>query len=329
MTQSDPPSNFTTSQKAPKRIDLNLRGFRQYGIIFAFLAVFAILSLLTNAFATTRNMLNVLDQASQVGLAALGVTMTIIAGSFDLSLGAIFAASGCAAAIVAGFGYPELGLLTGILLGLLLGISNGLIITKLRINSFVATLATALIIQGIAYVLTNGLLIQIRDERFSTLGRGYLLGIKYPIFVFFGFAIVVWFLLSRTTLGRYIFAIGGNEEAARLSGIRTDLIRTLTFAISGLSAGIAGVIGASRISTGQANVGDSITLSAIAAVVIGGTSILGGEGAIWRTLFGVLLLQLISNGMNILDIAPFYQKIVQGAIILFAVALDALRQRRS
>jgi ribose transport system permease protein len=329
MTQSDQPSNFTTSQKAPKRIDLNLRGFRQYGIIFAFLAVFAILSLLTNAFATTRNMLNVLDQASQVGLAALGVTMTIIAGSFDLSLGAIFAASGCAAAIVAGFGYPELGLLTGILLGLLLGISNGLIITKLRINSFVATLATALIIQGIAYVLTNGLLIQIRDERFSTLGRGYLLGIKYPIFVFFGFAIVVWFLLSRTTLGRYIYAIGGNEEAARLSGIRTDLIRTLTFAISGLSAGIAGVIGASRISTGQANVGDSITLSAIAAVVIGGTSILGGEGAIWRTLFGVLLLQLISNGMNILNIAPFYQKIVQGTIILFAVALDALRQRRS
>jgi ribose transport system permease protein len=114
-----------------------------------------------------------------------------------------------------------------------------------------------------------------------------------------------------------------------LSGIRTDLIRTLTFAISGLSAGLAGVIGASRISTGQANVGDSLTMSAIAAVVIGGTSILGGEGAVWRTLFGVLLLQLISNGMNILDIAPFYQKIVQGAIILFAVALDAIRQRRS
>jgi ribose transport system permease protein len=329
MTQSEPLPNITTGEKAPKRVALNLGALRQYGIIFAFLAVFAILSLLTDAFATTRNMLNVLDQASQVGLAALGVTMTIIGGCFDLSLGAVFAASGCAAAIIAGFGYPELGLLVGILLGLLLGVGNGLVVTKLKINSFVATLATGLIIQGIAYVITNGLLIQIKDERFSTLGRGYLLGVKNPIYVFFGFAIVVWFLLSRTSFGRYVFALGGNEEAARLSGIRTDLICTLTFAISGLSAGLAGVIGASRISTGQANVGDSLTMSAIAAVVIGGTSILGGEGAVWRTLFGVLLLQLISNGMNILDIAPFYQKIVQGAIILFAVALDAIRQRRS
>lgn len=327
MTDSDSPPTVSTDVQAP-RFRLNLGILRQYGIVFAFVVVFATLSILTEAFATTRNMLNVLDQASQVGLAALGVTVTIIGGGFDLSLGAVFAATGATAAFVARAGYPELGLAVGAILGLFLGALNGLVITGFRINSFVATLATALIIRGIAYVLTNGLLIQIEDPRFAWLGRGRFLQAKIPVYCFFGFAIVVWFLLSRTTFGRYVYAIGGNEEAARLSGVRTGLVRTLTFAISGFSAGIAGVIGASRISTGQANVGDALTLSAIAAVVIGGTSILGGEGAVWRTLFGVLLLQLISNGMNILNVPPFYQLIVQGAVILFAVALDALRQRR-
>ena len=317
------------NQETPKPVVFNFRTLRQYGIIFAFVAVFAILSTMTDAFATKRNMLNVLDQASQIGLASLGATVTIIGGGFDLSLGSVYAASGSTAAIVARAGYPEIGLVTGMLLGLLLGYINGLIITKFQINSFVATLASGLIIRGIAYVLTDGLLIQIKDERFSVLGRGYFLDAKIPMYLFFGFAVLVWFLLSRTTFGRYVYAIGGNEEAARLSGVRTDLVRTLTFAISGLSAGIAGVIGASRISTGQANVGDAITLSAIAAVVIGGTSIVGGEGAVWRTLFGVMLLQLISNGMNINNVPPFYQLIVQGTVILFAVALDAIRQRKA
>jgi ribose transport system permease protein len=300
---------------------------REYGIIFAFLVVFVTLSLMTSAFFTTRNMLNVLDQSAQVGLVALGATVTIIGGGFDLSSGAIFAAAGATAALIARQGYPAAGLAAGMLVGLILGSINGGLISGLRINSFVATLATALVIRGFAFVLTGGLLIQVEDPGFAFLGRGRFLDAKIPVYFFFGFALFVWFLLSRTTFGRYVYAIGGNEEAARLSGVRTSLVRTTTFAISGLSAGIAGVIGASRIATGQANVGTAITLSAIAAVVIGGTSITGGEGAVWRTLFGVLLLQLISNGLNILNVAPFYQLIVQGSVILFAVALDALRHR--
>ena len=328
MTESTPPPAMPTEKEARPPFRLNLGILRQYGIVFAFLAVFAILSILTQAFATTRNMLNVLDQASQVGLAALGVTVTIIGGGFDLSLGAVYAATGSTAALIARAGYPELGIIVGIALGLALGVGNGLVITGFRVNSFVATLATGLIIRGLAYILTNGLLIQIEDPRFAWLGRGRFLEAKIPVFFFAGFAILVWFLLSRTAFGRYVYAIGGNEEAARLSGVRTGLVRTMTFAISGLSAGIAGVIGASRISTGQANVGDPLTLGAIAAVVIGGTSIVGGEGAVWRTLFGVMLLQLIGNGMNILNVAPFYQVAIQGLVILFAVALDALRQRR-
>ena len=328
MTNSDTPRVITADQQQPRRFTIGIGVLREYGIILAFLAVFATLSFLTPAFFTTRNMLNVLDQSTQVGLVALGATVTIIGAGFDLSAGAIFATAGATAAFIARQGYPGLGLAVGVLVGLILGFVNGGVIAGFRINSFVATLASGLIIRGFAYVLTNGLLIQIEDERFAFLGRGRFLQAKIPVYFLFGFALLTWFLLSRTTFGRYVYAIGGNEEAARLSGVRVALVRTMTFAISGLSAGISGVIGASRITTGQANVGLGIELSAIAAVVIGGTSIMGGEGAIWRTLFGVLLLQLISNGLNILNVPPFYQLIVQGSVIMFAVALDALRHRK-
>jgi ribose transport system permease protein len=326
MAPRNMPRLIIADLQQPRRLTFGI--FREYGIIFAFLIVFVTLSLLTPAFFTVRNMLNVLDQSAQVGLVALGATMTIIGGGFDLSSGAIFAASGSAAALIARQGYVGTGLVVGVLIGLLLGSLNGGVISTFRINSFVATLGSGLIIRGFAYVLTNGLLIQIEDPKFAFLGRGRFLEAKMPVYFLFGVALLVWFLLSRTTFGRYVYAIGGNEEAARLSGVRVALVRTMTFAISGLSAGIAGVIAASRIATGQANVGQGIELSAIAAVVIGGTSIMGGEGAIWRTLFGVLLLQLISNGMNILNVPPFYQLIVQGSVIMFAVALDALRHRR-
>jgi len=304
-----------------------LVALRQYGIVLAFLAVSASLSLLAPAFATPTNILNVLDQASQVGLVALGATVTIIGGGFDLSSSAVFAFSASTAALVARATNPIVGMLAGVLAGLILGTANGVIISRLHVHSFVATLASGLVISGLAYVLTSGLLIQIEEPAFGLLGRGRFLGVKTPVYLWFGFALLVWLLLSRTTFGRYVYAIGGNEEAARLSGVRVAVVRTVTFAISGLAAGTAGVVGASRIMTGQANIGSTVAMSAIAAVVIGGTSIMGGEGAVWRTMFGVLLMQLISNGMNILNVPSFYQLIVQGVVILFAVSLDALKRK--
>lgn len=325
MARGDTPRVIIAEERKPRRLSLSI--LTDYGIIIAFIAVFVALSLLAPAFLSTRNMLNVLDQASQVGLVALGATVTIIGGGFDLSSGGVFAFSGAVAAFIARLGFPVPGLAVGMLVGLTLGIVNGSLISGFRINSFVGTLASGTIIRGFAFVLTAGLLIQIEHEAFAFLGRGRFLEAKIPVYLFAGFALLVWFVLSRTTFGRYVYAIGGSEEAARLSGVRVGFVRTMTFAISGLSAGIAGVIGASRISTGQANVGMGIELSAIAAVVIGGTSIMGGEGAVWRTVFGVLLLQLISNGMNILNVPPFFQLIVQGSVILFAVALDSVRHR--
>lgn len=319
---SDSTRDATTSR--------SLGGYvREYGILLAFVIVFAVLSMMSSAFFSVRNMMNVLDQASQVGLIALGATVTIIGGGFDLSAGSIYALTGSVAAAIAMRGYTEVGIVVGMLLGFGIGAINGAMIAWLRINSFVATLASGLVIRGLAYVLTEGLLLQVEDTAFAYLGKERLFDLKIPAYFFLGFALIVGLFLSRTTLGRYIYSIGGNEEAAYLSGVRVKLVRALTFAISGLSAGIAGVLAASRIATGQANVGQGIELAAIAAVVIGGTSIQGGEGAVWRTVVGVLLLQLISNGFNILNVPPFYQLIFQGGVIMLAVALDALRHRRA
>ncbi|RCK74713.1 MAG: Ribose ABC transport system, permease protein RbsC [Anaerolineae bacterium] len=309
----------------PKRVRLDT--LRDYGTIIAFVALFVVLSFTTPAFLSLRNLHNILDQSAHVGIIACAMTIVIIGGCFDLSVGAIFAFAGSLAAIIARAGYTELGILTGISVGLIFGLVNGIIITLFRINSFIATLATSLMIRGMALVLTGGLLIVVTDPKFALLGQGRFLQIKYPVYLFAGFALLTWFILSRTTFGRYVYAIGGNQEAARLSGVRVNLIRILTFCLTGLAAGIAGVLTVSRISQGVADIGAGVELDAIAATVIGGTSILGGEGAIWRTIVGVLLLRLIGNGFNLLNVPPFYQGIFQGAIIIFAVALDTLSKR--
>jgi ribose transport system permease protein len=193
----------------------------------------------------------------------------------------------------------------------------------------VATLATGMMIRGLAVVITSGFLVTVADERYTIIGREALFGVKYSVWLFAAFAVICGFLLSRTKFGRHIYAVGGNPEAARLSGIRVGWVKALTFGISGFAAGLAGLIASSRVSTGQADAGSLIELTAIAAVVIGGTSIAGGEGAIWRTIVGILLLALIGNGFNMLRVEPFYQDIVKGAIIVVAVAMDAWSKRRS
>jgi ribose transport system permease protein len=308
-----------------KRVRLDI--LRDYGTIIAFIVLFTLLSFTTPAFFSARNLHNIVDQSAHVGIVACAMTMVIIGGCFDLSVGAIFAFAGSLAAIIARAGYTELGIIAGILVGLIFGFINGITITLLKINSFIATLATSLMIRGMALVMTGGLLIVVTDKHFATLGQGRFLEIKYPVYIFTAFIIFTWFVLSRTTFGRYVYAIGGNQEAAHLSGVRVGLIRVLTFCLTGLAAGLAGVITVSRIAQGVADIGVGVELDAIAATVIGGTSILGGEGAIWRTVIGVLLLRLIGNGFNLLNVPPFYQGIFQGAIIIFAVALDTLSKR--
>jgi ribose transport system permease protein len=301
---------------------------RDYGIVMSFVALFVTLTATSDVFLTQRNLLNVLDQSAAVGLMACGGTLVIIAGGFDLSVGAIFAITGVIAASMAKYVDPGFALVLGMLAGLVLGAVNGLLVTVGRVNPFMATLASSIIIRGIALVITGGFLVSVTNRSFSTLGRGVaVLDVKWSIVIWLVFALACGFLLARTTFGRHVYAAGGNADAARLSGISVGVIRTITYAVSGMSAGLAGVIVTSRVSSSQADAGTGIELSVIAAIVIGGTSIMGGEGAIWRSVLGVLLLALIGNGFNLLGVNPIYQQILQGAIILMAVAVDAWARR--
>ncbi|MBL8581074.1 MAG: ABC transporter permease [Rhizobiaceae bacterium] len=295
----------------------------RFGIVLVLVALVVVLSMMSSAFLTPRNLLNVLAQVAPAGIVACGAALVIIAGGFDLSAGAIFAISGIVAAYLANTTAAVVAIAAGASAGLLLGVVNGGVITLFGINSFIATLATGFIFRGVATMITGGFLIGVNNPTFSALGNMRVFTVPIPVYVFAGVAIVTGLLLSQTKLGRYVYATGGNAEAARLSGVRVDLVRVATYAISGLCAGIGGVIFASRVSTGQADAGTGLELTVIAAVVVGGISIKGGEGSIWRAVVGVLLIALIGNGFNILNINPFYQSIAQGLIILVAVAVDS------
>jgi ribose transport system permease protein len=323
-------SNATTADPGNRRFNLDLRAIREYGVVVAFVALFIVLSFSSDAFLTEQNMKNLAFQTAPVGIIAAGGTIVFIAGGFDLSVGAISGYAGISAAQSfnsLGIGlWPSL--ILGALVGLGLGLGNGLLITVGRVNAFMATLATSIIINGLGQVVTSGNLVSVQQENFATLGLGTVFGINYPVFVWFGFAGICGFILSRTAFGRYVYAVGGNAEAARLSGVRVNVVRTMTFAISGLAAGIAGVILVSEVSTAQWNANSGIEFDAITAIVLGGTSLLGGEGAIWRSVLGAFFLQMIGNGFNLLGTTPELQYVIKGVILAVAVSLDAWARRR-
>lgn len=328
MTPAEAKAMAATVVRPLRRIDL--WAVRSYGIVVAFVTLFVTLSITSDVFLTKDNLLNLAFQAAPIGIIACGGALVFIAGGFDLSVGAIAAFGG----IIAGKAFLGAGipiwpaLILGALTGLGFGVANGLLVTVAQVNAFIATLASGIIVYGIAIAVTGGFLISVQAPSWETLGLGEVWGINYPIFVWLAFALFCGFLLSRTTFGRYVYAVGGNAEAARLSGVRVGLVRATTFAISGLSAGIAGVILASEVGTAQAdsnNTGN--TFDAITAVVLGGVSILGGEGAIWRAVLGAFFLQMLANGFNLLNIQPVYQSVFKGAILLAAVALDAWARR--
>ena len=326
MSAGDAPAKMESTWRSRLLEGVELRN---YGIVLSFLSLFIGLSLASDKFLTKRNLLNVLDQSAPVGIIACGATLCIIAGSFDLSVGAIYGVSAVVACKVAIATTPWLGIAAGMLSGAALGVVNAVIVNQIRINSFIATLASSIVFRGAAILVTGGMIVSVTDRSFRILGTRRLFEAKYSVFVYLAFVLATWFILTRTTLGRYIYAVGGNAEAARLSGIRVGAIRGATFVISGLSAGIAGVLAASRTGSAQPDLGAGLELSAIAAAVVGGTSILGGEGAIWRAVLGVLILAMIGNGFNLLDINTTYQQVVQGLLIMIAVGADQLVRRRA
>jgi ribose transport system permease protein len=297
---------------------------RHYAVLIIILLLMIYMSVISDAFLTPRNLLNILNQAAPLALIAAALTLVIISGGFDLSTGAIFGVATVSAAWLAVNVHPVLGLAMAPLVGLALGIVNGVIITSLHVHSFLATLATSLVFRGIAILITGGFLIQARIPEFQWLGRERIAGtVNVAVIVLAIFIAMMMFLLNRTTFGRRVYAVGGNEEAAILSGVRVGLVKIGCFALTGVASGLAAAIAVSRLGMGQPQAGMGMELEAIAAVILGGTSIYGGEGAVWRSVAGVLLLQHINNAFNILNVNPFYKDLTTGLIIVAAVAAAA------
>ena len=330
VAEIEPPEAAVAPASLARESLLSMQTLRDYGIVLILIALFAVLSAASDAFLTTTNLLNILDQWAPVGLIALGMTFVLIAGGFDLSAGAVFALAGVVAAEAATALGAVPGILAGCLTGVVVGAVNGLLVTTARINAFIVTLATSIIVGGVTIAISDGAIVFVKAEGFETLARGELLGVKYPVVLFAVAIVLAAALLHRTTFGRYVYAVGGNLEAARLSGIRVGLIQTMTYVAVGLMAGLGGTILAARLATATPDAGGyPLLFDVFTAVIIGGTSIAGGYGAVWRTVVGVLLLALIGNGFNLMNVDAVYQDIIFGAIILLAVWVDQLARRRS
>jgi ribose transport system permease protein len=303
---------------------------RTTGIALPFAALFITLSIASSSFLTKVNLLNILDQQAATLVIAAAGTLVLVAGGIDLSVGAVYALAGVTSAELASRTSPALAMALGVAVGLAVGLVNGLVVTRLRINALIATLAMSFVVGGLGTLITHGnLVVLFEHPEFGDLARTHVLGVKSSSWIAVIAVVVIGVLLARTTSGRYMYAAGGNAEAARLAGVRVDAIRVLTFAVSGCAAGLAGVIDASRVLSAQAASGDALAFTVLAGIVVGGTSILGGEGAVWRTVLGVLFIALIGNGYDLLGLDPLYEQITLGVILLAAVAIDAwARQRR-
>ncbi len=295
------------------------------GVYLTLIILIVIFSLLSNNFLTTGNMLNLLRQIAINGLIAIGMTMVITTGGIDLSVGSILGLTAMISAFLMTSGVPPIiSIVTCLMLGALLGFINGFIIAQYKLQAFIVTLATMTTFRGLTYVISNGKPISnISDSTlFNFIGKGDILGIPIPIFIFFITFFIAYILMNKTVFGRNVYATGGNEVAAKLSGVDVKRTHIKVYVISGLLAALSGLILISRLNSAQPTLGDGYELDAVAAVVIGGTSLAGGRGRISGTLIGILILGVISNGLNIIGVSSFYQEIVKGLIILIAVFLD-------
>jgi ribose transport system permease protein len=303
------------------------RILRSYGILIAFVAICIAMSILSPVFFTVTNIRNVIRQSSIYGIMAIGMTFVILTAGIDLSVGSILAIAGAlaAGAVKSGMGL-EFTVLIALAIGLGCGLVNGVLVTMGRITPFVVTLGMMSIARGLTLIYTKGYPISGFPVPFRFLGGGDIVAIPFPIIVFILTVVVAWLILTQTRVGRYTYAIGGNEETVKLSGINSDFYKTIVYMISGITSAISALILTSRLNSAEPVAGQGYELDVIAAVVIGGTSLMGGRGSVWGTLIGALMIGVINNGMNLLGISPYFQLVVKGLIIIGAVLLDRLRQ---
>lgn len=307
-------------------LQARFRNFGQYGIFVAFAIICLVLALSTPRFFTVSNLMTIGNQVSINALLAFGVTFVIITGGIDLSLGSMVAVTGVVAAM---FAHPDtypviVPIFIGLAAGSAMGAFNGLVITKSKVPPFIVTLGTMTIGRGLALILSKGRPVSNLSDSFNFIGGGNLFGIPFPIIILIVAFVVCSIVLNKTILGRYMYAVGGNEPAARASGIRVSRVKMWVYTICGLLSAMGGILLTSRITTGQPNAGSGFELDAIAAAIIGGTSTSGGTGSMTGTLIGALLIGVISNSLDLLNVTSYYQQVVMGAIIIGAVVLDSV-----
>jgi ribose transport system permease protein len=311
---------------------MSLRWARSGGIIYPFVVLFVVLSIWKGSvFYAATNLLAILDQQASTLIIAAAGTMVLVAGGIDLSVGATYALAQVVTTKLVASMNPVPAILIGILVGVAVGLVNGTIATFFRINSLIATLAMSFVVSGIASLVTGGnLIIAYSALGFANLARTQFLSVTTAAWTMIFVVIVLGVVLWRTVGGRYMYAAGSNAEAARLAGVRVQQVKLLTFVISGGAAALGGIIDASRVLSAQAsNGGTALTFTVLAGIVVGGTSILGGEGAIWRTVVGTLFIAVIGNGFVLAALNPLYEQITLGVILLIAVGADAWSRLRA
>ncbi|MGF7007562.1 L-arabinose ABC transporter permease AraH [Aminobacter sp. BE322] len=296
------------------------------GLVVIFVLAFALVSIFVPNFLTERNMLGLLQSVVTVGIVACTMMFCLAARDFDLSVGSIVAFAGMVAVMASNAtGSIMVGILAALLCGAVVGLVNGVVIAKFRINALITTLATMQIVRGLALISSDGRAVGINDPNFYQLALSKLFGVPTPIWVLLVLFAVFGFVLNRTVFGKNTLAIGGNPEASRLAGVNVDRTRIWIFTLQGVVCAIAGILLASRITSGQPNAAIGLELSVISACVLGGVSLAGGRAAIAGVIVGVMIMGIAENVMNLLNIPAFYQYIVRGVILLLAVLLDNLR----
>lgn len=303
---------------------------RNYGVIIGFVILCIIISFASPVFLTTRNILNLLRQSAVVGVLSAGMTLIIISGNFDISVGYICGCAGAISAVLINKGYSFWTIVPIVIaFGAVVGVVSGLAVAKFAIPSMIATLGMGQVVNGALLLITGGYPISIKDPVMTYIGKESFLGIPVPIYLFVLAIVFVNFILLKTILGRHIYSVGGNDETSRLSGIRVDAIKVIVFVLSSILAAISGIILTARVGTATATAGTGYELDAIAAVVIGGTCVSGGEGNAWKTIVGVLFMSVISNSFNLLEVHVYFQYVLKGLIILVAVGFDSYNRKRA
>ncbi|MFM7172404.1 MAG: ABC transporter permease [Caldilinea sp.] len=310
----------------------------KYGIVLILLAMLVAFSLLSEGFFTARNIFNIIRQISFMGLIAIGVTMVILTGGIDLGSGSVLALAAVLATSLAqlpesatlkyaGLSVPiGVPVLVALLIGALTGWVNGALISRFRIPPFIATLGMMTVARGFALIYSNKPLSQLTPE-YNFIGQGAIAGVPFPVIVLLVVAVLTHIMLNNTPFGRYIYALGGNEQAARISGVNIDRVKIGVYTLAGLLSGLAGLVVSSRVGSGQPGQGVGIELDAIAAAVIGGTSLSGGIGTIWGTIVGALIIGVLDNGLILLNVDQYWITIVKGTIIVVAVIIDQRKNR--